>query len=91
MNDPFSLDGRVKRLEMAIQALSQNLSTLAERTKTMSGALWCDPGDHAFSANDPDRRRITSEDANGETMAVDMCGQHLPSIFRTNPKEIQDS
>lgn len=48
----------------------------------MSSALWCDPGNHAFSASDPDRRCISSEDADGNKITADMCGQHLPQYFR---------
>lgn len=91
MNDPFTLDERVRRLERIIREMSGEMARLNERNSKVSGALWCDPGNHAFSANDPDRHRITSENAAGETVMVDMCGTHLPSIFRTDTKEIQDS
>lgn len=50
----------------------------------MSNALWCDMGDHAFSANDPNKRKFSQTEEvpdpryEGETKEVttvmDVCG-----------------
>lgn len=50
----------------------------------MSEAIWCDMGDHAFSANDPERHRLSEskmvdspDSYNGKkevTTIVDVCG-----------------
>jgi len=46
----------------------------------MSQILWCDPGGHAFSVNDPDRQsfaaRRTKKDAGGNEIReeLDICG-----------------
>lgn len=47
----------------------------------MSGALWCDPGGHAFSERDPGRQRITVNELDPETGEDvtdfrDYCGYH---------------
>lgn len=59
---------------------------------SMSQAIWCDPGAHAFSAKDPGRRRLsgTSQDPDtGEevTEVYDMCSQHSVKLV-AEPKAI---
>lgn len=55
----------------------------------MSQALWCDPGNHAFSSLDENRRRMTSEDAHGDSITVDICSEHLPSYFQPNKPQLE--
>jgi len=44
----------------------------------MSEIRWCDPGSHAFSANDPDAQQFVSTRTRegGGRDVVDICGPH---------------
>lgn len=48
----------------------------------MSEILWCDPGNHQFNANDPDRKTWNEQqsyaDANAgkKPLRFDACGEH---------------
>jgi hypothetical protein len=58
-----------------------------EARRLMSQALWCDPGDHAFSAKDPDAQQFErkyKDPESGEirTDVINVCGVHLADSFR---------
>lgn len=52
--------------------------------KTVSQALWCDQGDHAFSARDPKsehwERQVKNDKGENVTVPWDVCGQHVAAI-----------
>lgn len=46
--------------------MSGNATTGRKGNTAMSGAIWCDKGEHAFSAKDPDKQHFT------KTQSVDV-------------------
>ena len=59
----------------------------------MSSAAWCDPGNHAYKANEPGSQTIQGSqvDENGATQVVNLnaCKEHSFSGVTSVPKEIQ--
>ncbi len=74
-------------LDQARQELARAQQFRDEAKRFMSQAIWCDPGDHAFSAKDPDaqqfERRYKDPDS-GDTITdvINVCGAHMADSFR---------
>lgn len=68
----------------ALLAAAEKLVGKTIKGETVSQALWCDQGGHAFSARDPKSEHWTREVKNdkGEIVSVpwDVCGQHMSAI-----------
>ena len=58
-----------------------------EARRLMSQALWCDPGDHAFSSKDSSKRefvgRYTDPEKGEIEEVINVCGEHLSESFRS--------
>ena len=65
-------------------AAAEKLVGKTIRGETVSQALWCDQGGHAFSARDPKSEHWTREVKNdaGELVKIpwDVCGTHMSAI-----------
>jgi len=65
-------------------AAAERLAGRTREGKIVSQALWCDQGDHPFSARDPKaehwERQVKGDD--GQTVIVpwDVCGKHMAAI-----------
>lgn len=73
-------------LEQARQETERAIAIRNEAKRLMSTALWCDPGDHAYSAKDPDQnqfeRRYTDPKTREEKYeTVNVCGAHMGEVF----------
>lgn len=51
---------------------------------SMTAALWCDQGDHAFSARDKDRQELTlteyDDDGHSHQTTRTICGEHAKAL-----------
>lgn len=60
---------------------ARSLAGHSETGETVSQALWCDAGEHAFSARDPKRenwqRTMRNEEGEEVTVPWDVCGECL--------------
>jgi len=90
------------QFSQASRVLDQAHHALTQETRySMSQALWCDQGGHAFSERDPGRQRIAVSVLNEETeqeerVTKDFCGECAKSAGlttgrRTRPQAIQAS
>lgn len=73
------------REAQAILTQAERLVGKNSRGEIVSQALWCDQGDHAFSARDPKaehwERQATDPDSGKKvTVPWDVCGQHMQAI-----------
>lgn len=79
--DGCSLAKASAELELCQQLLTE---AQAEKRQAMSGALWCDLGEHAFSSRDKKRTtyRVSTFDDDGAPVEDDRvaCGQHAVSF-----------
>ena len=69
----------------AMLAQAEKLVGRTKEGKIMSQALWCDQGQHAFSARDPKSEhweRQATDPKTGEKIVVpwDVCGDHMAAI-----------
>lgn len=75
------LGTELARLQQKVQEAEQLIGGMS----AMSQALWCDPGDHAFSGRDPERSRYTRthvDPATGDEKVevFDTCGEHALKV-----------
>jgi hypothetical protein len=78
---------QARQLHREAQGMLNQAQKLAGRTtegKIMSQALWCDQGDHPFSARDPKaehwERNGTGKDGSKVMIPWDVCGKHMEAI-----------
>jgi hypothetical protein len=74
---------RAQVLYSQAQRLAEQMGRDRDGRITMSKALWCDAGEHAFSARDPRRehwQRTVFDGEGGEVQIPwDVCGPHVQS------------
>jgi hypothetical protein len=73
-------------LDQARQEAERARQYRDEARRLMSRALWCDPGDHAYSAKDPDQNQFERKYRDPETQeekseTVNVCGAHMSEVF----------
>lgn len=49
-------------------------------------ALWCKPGAHPFGDDDLNRKRISTDDDNGNPVTYWMCSEHRPDFMQPGAK-----
>lgn len=74
-------------LELANNALAE------ARSNTVSDAIWCDEGNHAFSSRDKGRKEIVLKGFEEETGYPEedtrlACSEHLPKMRGNASKEL---
>lgn len=62
-----------------------------EENPIMSDVVWCDPGGHLFSANDPERDFYTTPGneygTNQKQKRIDICGKHKSTTLIDMPQQ----
>ena len=83
---------RAQQMMMQAQDVLNRAARLAGRTENgeiVSQALWCDQGNHAFSARDPKsehwERHVKNDDGETVTIPWDVCGPHLAGMGKSEP------
>lgn len=81
----------VTRMHEEATAIQERLQRMMGGMDEMSQALWCDTGDHPFSAKKPGRKRYTQTSIeNGEEISeiLDVCGEHALIQRKAEPRAL---
>lgn len=87
----YGSDGRCVKCAASVAVSNMHTHskwhTEIEKGIQVSAVAWCDPGDHAFKANEPGAISFTGQqtDEKGipQTVQMDVCGKHSGRIFAT--------
>lgn len=69
-------------LRKQCQQMAMEIVELKKGNTMNSYALWCSAGEHAFDPYDPERKKTTVEDADGNEIVVMTCGKHTPDVLK---------
>lgn len=76
-------------LKDALDANQEVLRKIVGKETHMSAAVWCDRGEHAFSANDRGRKQLAEisvdDDGNEQTIRMDICGKCAATFKMSAP------